>query len=104
MLGMFLGQLFREEQSATIAAVSLLALLLFFSGIIIPLESLPQSFLSINFYNPFMMSISLIRANTFFDTSFAYLGNIYLALLLMTTIFYSLTMALVFRQNRRVDN
>ncbi len=94
MVGMFIGQLFREEQSATIASMSLLALLLFFSGIIIPLESLPPSLFTVNYYNPFVMSISLLRANIFFGTPFMMLGNLYLIMIAYAAVFYILTLLL----------
>lgn len=61
LLGMLVGYVFNSEESALLGSVSLGSLFLIFSDLIIPMESMPESMLSIAKYNPFAMSGDLLR-------------------------------------------
>lgn len=61
LLGMVIGYLFRSEETANLAAISISSLLLFFSNTILPIESLPQAIIKIVNYNPFVMGEKILK-------------------------------------------
>ncbi len=79
-LGMALGYVFVSEETGVLASISLGSLLLFFSGVILPLESVSPTFREIAFYNPFVLSEKLVREVFIFDAS---LGAIWTELLIL---------------------
>ena len=60
-LGMLGGYIFSTEDTAILTAVSLGSLFLFFSGIILPLESVPSLIKQVTVYSPFVISESLLK-------------------------------------------
>ncbi|MBI4440589.1 ABC transporter permease [Candidatus Woesearchaeota archaeon] len=70
-IGMTIGYLFNSEETATIAAISLGTLLLFFSNAIIPLESMPPSLFRFVEYSPYLLSEAIIRKAAFYNLGFA---------------------------------
>ena len=62
LLGMIVGYLFTSEETATVGAISLGTILLFFSNTIIPLETLPIWIKQIVDYNLFVVSDNILRA------------------------------------------
>jgi ABC-2 type transport system permease protein len=69
LMGMILGYLFNNEETATLAGVSIGALFLFISDVIIPIESMPEAFAYIASFNPYVLGSSLIRRALLFDSS-----------------------------------
>jgi ABC-type polysaccharide/polyol phosphate export permease len=61
MLGMFIGQVFKSEETNTLGAVSISAILLFFSSTILPLETLPGTVRSIANLNPFVIGEGMLK-------------------------------------------
>ena len=61
LLGMIVGYIFNSEETATIGAISLGTILLFFSNTIIPLETLSGSIQSIANFNMFVVSDTILR-------------------------------------------
>ncbi|MEM3154065.1 MAG: ABC transporter permease [Candidatus Woesearchaeota archaeon] len=70
LIGMILGYIFNNEETATLAAVSLGAIFLFISDVIIPIESMPEAFSYIAGFNPYVLGSSLLRRSLLFDSSF----------------------------------
>jgi len=60
-LGMLMGYIFSTEDTAILTAASLGSLFLFFSGIILPLESVPSLIKQVTIYSPFVISESLLK-------------------------------------------
>ncbi len=69
-LGMAIGYIFASEETAVLASISLGSLLLFVSGILVPLESMSPSFLDLTLFNPFVLSEKLIRETFIFQSAF----------------------------------
>ena len=69
LMGMILGYLFNNEETATLAGVSIGALFLFISDVIIPIESMPEAFAYIASFNPYVLGSSLVRRALLFDSS-----------------------------------
>ncbi len=69
LLGMLVGYAFKTEETATLAAVTLGAVFLFISDVIVPLESMPEAFAYIASFNPYVLSSSLLRRALLFDSS-----------------------------------
>ncbi len=67
LIGMIIGYAFNSEEAATLGAVSLGAIFLFLSDVIIPLESMPESFAYIASFNPYVLSSQLLRRALIFD-------------------------------------
>lgn len=60
-LGMAVGYLFRSEETGMLASISLGSLILFLSGVIIPIESVSPALRQITALNPFVLAEKLIR-------------------------------------------
>ncbi|HIG93317.1 TPA: ABC transporter permease [Candidatus Woesearchaeota archaeon] len=60
-IGMAIGYLFLSEETAVLASISTGSLLMFISGVILPLESMPPLLREITSYNPFVIAEKLIR-------------------------------------------
>lgn len=71
LLGMIVGYVFKTEETATLAAVTVGATLLFISDVIVPLESMPEAFAYIASFNPYVLGSSLVRMALLFDASVA---------------------------------
>lgn len=71
LLGMLIGYIFRSEETGALASISLGSLLLFLSNTILPLEYLPSFMVKLGIYNPFVISESLIRKITLFNSTLA---------------------------------
>ncbi len=96
MIGIFIGQLFDEEHNAIIATVSLASLLLFISGVILPLETMPPAFYKLNLYNPFVVTIALLRKSLFFQIPILENSKEFIILLSYWFLFYLLTFLHIF--------
>jgi ABC-type multidrug transport system permease subunit len=98
LIGMIVGYAFNSEEAATLGAVSIGAVFLFISDVIIPLESMPEAFAYIASFNPYVLSSQLLRRALIFDQSLlSMIGDILimlgyaLALALLATGAYLLT-------------
>ena len=69
LIGMIIGYIFNSEETATLAAVSIGAIFLFISDVIIPIESMPEVFSYIASFNPYVLASSLLRRTLLFDSS-----------------------------------
>ncbi len=69
LIGMMIGYLFNNEETATLAAVSIGAIFLFISDVIIPIESMPEAFAYIARFNPYVLASSLLRRALLFGSS-----------------------------------
>jgi ABC-type multidrug transport system permease subunit len=98
LIGMMIGYLFNNEETATLAAVSIGAIFLFISDVIIPIESMPEAFSYIASFNPYVLASSLLRRSLLFDSSIIslmgdlaiLLGYIVAAALLATGIYIAM--------------
>lgn len=61
LLGMFIGYLFKSEETSILAAIIVGCVLLFFSNTVLPIETLPTVASKIVVYNPFVISESLFN-------------------------------------------
>ncbi len=69
LLGMIMGYLFSSEETATVGAISLGTILLFFSNTIIPLESINASIKQFVDYNMFVVSDTILRKLLIFEVT-----------------------------------
>lgn len=69
LIGMMIGYFFNNEETATLTAVSVGAIFLFISDVIIPIESMPEAFAYIARFNPYVLASSLLRRALLFDSS-----------------------------------
>jgi len=68
-LGMFLGYIFKTEETTTLGSLFVASILLFFSNTILPLESLPENIKMITLFNPFVVSQEVLRELMLFNLS-----------------------------------
>lgn len=69
LIGMFIGFIFKSEETATLGAISVGTVLLFFSNTILPIETLPIGIRDIAKYNPFVISESILKKILLFNVS-----------------------------------
>lgn len=67
LLGMAIGYFFAKQDAVTLAGVSVGAVMMLFSGIILPLESMPTIARQIANYNPFVIAENLVRKSLIFN-------------------------------------
>ena len=60
-MGMGIGYAFKSEETGTLASISTGSLLLFVSGIVLPIETISPTIRNIASFNPFVISESIIR-------------------------------------------
>ena len=73
-LGMLLGYLFSSEETVVLAAFSIGSLFLFFSGTILPLETMPEYVKNIADFNPFVLGEAVLKKIMLFNLGFTELG------------------------------
>jgi len=92
LMGMFIGYLFRSEETSMLATISLAGLFLFFSSTILPLETLPESLKRIADLNPFVISEGILKKIMLFNSSLGVISDALLILggyiLLMIALVY----------------
>jgi len=88
LVGMAIGYIFKSEETATLAAISIGSIFLFLSSTILPLESMPMQIGQIAQYNPFVIGDALLRKALLFNAGFDILANqIYLLLIYSGVLF-----------------
>lgn len=70
LLGMFIGFIFKSEETATLGAISIGSLMLFFSNAILPIETLPVGIRDIAKFNPFVLSVNILKRIMLFGANF----------------------------------
>ncbi|MFH0701149.1 MAG: ABC transporter permease [Candidatus Woesearchaeota archaeon] len=73
-LGMVIGYLFSSEETAILASISLGSLLLFVSGVVLPLESISPALRDITSFNPFVLAEKLVREVIIFNAPLTSMG------------------------------
>jgi len=75
LLGMLIGYAFKSEETATLGAVSIGSIFLFFSNTILPIESMPSYVTNIARFNPFIIATDLVKKLFLFRAELGSLGN-----------------------------
>ncbi|MBI4147485.1 ABC transporter permease [Candidatus Woesearchaeota archaeon] len=70
-IGMGIGYSFKSEETGTLASISTGSLLLFVSGVVLPIETISPVIRSITGFNPFVISESVIREVFLFNADMA---------------------------------
>lgn len=73
-LGMTIGYIFTSEETGMLASISLGSLLLFVSGVVLPVESVSPLVRKIINYSPFVLSEKLVREVFIFQSPLATMG------------------------------
>jgi len=71
LLGMFIGFIFKSEETATLGAISIGSLMLFFSNTIMPIETLPVGIREIAKFNPFVLGVNILKRVMLFGANFS---------------------------------
>lgn len=80
-LGMTLGYLFKSEETGILASISAGSVLLFISGVVLPIETISPALREITAFNPFVVSEKLIREIFIFKSSLVDVGSDLLVLI-----------------------
>lgn len=93
-LGMFVGYVFKSDETTVLASISAAALLIFFSNTILPVETIVGKFKYLAIYNPLFLTDDLLRKVVLFNFS---IDLLYHELLIMAiAIFVLFIFAMVF--------
>lgn len=87
-VGMTIGYIFTSEETSTLAAISIGAIFLFLSNVILPLETMPDSIRNAARFNPFVLGESLLRKAIIFQTKFSLLYRDILTLLAYSLVLF----------------
>lgn len=75
MIGMGIGYLLSNQQGTNMASISVGAIFLFISNMVLPLESISPHLKKIAQYNPYVLASEMLRQSTLFNASFNQLGT-----------------------------
>ena len=103
LLGMIVGYLFSSEETATIGAISLGTILLFFSNTIIPLETISSGFKELVNYNIFVIGESILRKLILFESSLSGVKN-ELGILAVYILVFALLIVIIYRASSEIYN
>jgi ABC-type multidrug transport system permease subunit len=92
-LGLFVGHLFRSEQVAILVSLSVISLMLFFSNVILPVESILGKFQSIATYNPLVVTSSMLKKVLLFDQGISQMMPEFYILLIALVVCFGLAYA-----------
>ena len=68
LLGMLLGYLFNTQEMVSLSGITISSLFIMLSGIIIPLEQMPEYMIRYSIYNPLLMGEGILRRSIIFQT------------------------------------
>ena len=100
LAGMFIGYIFKSEQTSTLAATSAGIVFLLLSSTILPMESMPLSVSRIVSFNPFMLSESILRKSIIFNESVVF-NSLYILIILSIAVLVA-NLIFILRQKRRI--
>jgi len=83
-IGMFIGYLFRSEETIIFSSMIIAALLMFFSNVILPLENISSGFMTVFKFNPLVLSNLAFKKIMLFGFGF---GSIWVELLILFAFF-----------------
>lgn len=87
-IGMLIGVLFRTPETVTLASITVASILMLFSSVVIPLESMPVYIKSIAMFNPFVFAELALKQSIVFALAPAAIAkNIYFILAYAVSIF-----------------
>ncbi len=70
LLGMIIGYMFKSQEAATMASISVGSVLLFLSNLILPLETMSVYIQEAAKYNPYVVASELLKKITLFNSTF----------------------------------
>lgn len=91
-IGMFIGYLFKSDETTILASISVASLLIFFSNIILPTEAIAGKFKYIAAYNPLFATESVLRKVILFKSNLASMTGEFLIIIAGIVVFASLTL------------
>ena len=94
LTGMFVGYIFRSEETTTIAAITVCSIFMFFSSTILPLESMPLLLQKFAEFNPYVLSESALRQSVFFEFGFNQLIDVLLWLVAYSVFMFVIVLML----------
>lgn len=98
-VGMFIGYLFKSDETIILASISVASFFIFFSNIIFPTETMVGSLRYISFYNPLFILENILRKLILFDSNIFTMVYDMLLLLGICVLFFFLS--LIFRRSTK---
>jgi len=95
LLGMAIGYIFSSQQATNMASLSVGAIFLFISNMVLPIESISQSFQQIARLNPYVLASESLRRSILFSTS---INGLSLSFLILSAYTLGLLILIVFVQ------
>ncbi len=92
LLGMLLGYIFRNQEGVMLAAIAVSSVLLFVSGLVLPVSTLPSAVQFIIKANPFVLSSELLKGALVFSFGLGAVGSYLVVLLLYCVALFALIM------------
>ncbi len=102
LIGTLIGYLFRSSETSNLAAISVSAILLFFSNTILPIETLPTGIRNIVQYNPFVIGEGALRRILIFGESLKQVLNPILLLIAYMAVLFIIVFLLRKATKRRI--
>ena len=68
LIGMLLGYLFNTQEMVSLSGIMVSSLFVLLSGILVPLEQMPEYMINLSRYNPLLLGESILRKAIIFET------------------------------------
>ncbi len=92
-IGILLGTLYKSEETALLAGITVSSIMLLFSSTILPMESMHPLLKGAAGWNPFVLGVGLLKEALFFDVSLPHLMGKLLTLFVYTAVLFLLTLS-----------
>ncbi|MBI4150216.1 ABC transporter permease [Candidatus Woesearchaeota archaeon] len=93
LLGILLGTLYKSEETAILAGITLSSIMLLFSSSILPLESMHPILKVLANWNPFVLGVNLLKEALFFDFGLSLLVGSLFTLFTYAAILFIVTLS-----------
>jgi ABC-type multidrug transport system permease subunit len=88
LIGMLVGYAFSSQETSILASISFGSIFLLLSNMILPLESMPIAIRDIAQYNPFVLSETILKSTTLYNTSLTAVQSEVLLLLAISFVIF----------------
>lgn len=99
-IGMVIGYALKSQETTSLASISIGALFLFVSDVILPLETVPSAISWLATYNPFVLAVNLLRRTILFQSRIFSMGSDILFLMVYSAVLFFLVV-LVYKMTKK---
>jgi len=101
VIGMIVGTMFKSEETATLASITMSCVMLFFSSTVLPIESMSESVRTLAMLNPFVVGEFALKESIVFAYGFPIVGKYIILLAGYLVVLFLLLLLLQFFMKKK---